>query len=626
MNQDSIEQPFQVDLRGVVDLLSRHIYSSPQVFLRELLQNGVDAVAARKLLSRDNGGQTAPEGLLEIETDGVTLTVRDNGVGLTLDEATQLLATVGRSSKRDSVLNMRRDDFLGQFGIGLLSCFLIADHIRVVSRSAAGSQPVEWIGSTEGSFKLRTLEDGTRENSEIPVGTTVQLTARSTEAAILAPENIRRLAAHFGEYLQLRITVNGSPINKRAVFIDPNSSDDDLAELGTELLGAAPLDWIHIDIPGTGTRGIAYLLPAAPPPSAHQANRVYLGRMLLGERIDSLLPDWAFFVRCILDTDGLQPTASREQFVEDASLDFTREELGKTLKRWIVQLATTQPRRFDQFLAVHQLSLRALSLHDDDLAAVIVPWLSVETAAGRMPFRTLLKELKAGSTVRYTETTDEFRQIAAVVPDGMPVVNGGYAYESELIRRLPDLNPDVHVERIRVAEVLDELAAPALADREATAELERRAEAALTEASCKVSVRSFNPDNLPALYVADPEVLRRIERSKAADVAPSFWAGIMANVDEQLGAENRAGGKTKDAADGEGLLRSRLCLNWANPLARELASVTDEVVFDRTVRLLYVQAMLEGHRPLAAADRKMLSGSLSDLIRLSVSPDFGSLA
>ncbi|MDN5670032.1 MAG: HSP90 family protein [Renibacterium salmoninarum] len=612
MNQDSVARPFQVDLRGVVDLLSRHIYSSPQVFLRELLQNGVDAVAARRLQD-----PAAPEGRLEIDSDGELLTVRDNGVGLTLDEATQLLATVGRSSKRDSVLNLRREDFLGQFGIGLLSCFLIADEIRVVSRSAFGSRPVEWIGSTEGSFTLRSLDDPAPDGkigdrAVLPVGTTVYLRPRATEAAIIEPGNIRRLAAHFGEYLALRISVAGEPINKAASFLDPAGPPEEILALGTDLLGATPLDWIPLDIPGTGTRGIAYLLPTAPPPSAHQANRVYLGRMLLGERIDSLLPDWAFFVRCILDTDGLQPTASREQLVEDASLEFTREELGKTLKRWIVQLATTQQRRFDQFLSVHQLSLRALSLHDDELAAVIVPWLSVETAAGRMPIRALLE---SGGTLRYTETTDEFRQIAAVVPPGMPVLNGGYAYESELIRRFPELNPQIQVERIRVAEVLDELAAPALADRDATAELERRAERALAEAGCKVSVRNFNPEHLPALYVADPEVLRRIERSKASDVAPSFWAGIMANVDEQLGSN----GKRPD----DDRLRSRLCLNWANPLTRELAGVDDELVFERTVRLLYVQAMLEGHRPLAAVDRKLLSGSLSDLIQLSVSPDFG---
>lgn len=618
MTQESTEQPFQVDLRGVVDLLSRHIYSTPQVYLRELMQNGVDAISARKLQDPN-----AEPGRIRIEHDGARLTVSDNGIGLTLDEAAQLLATVGRSSKRDSVLNLRREDFLGQFGIGLLSCFLVTDNIRVRSRSATGSQAIEWVGSAEGTFTLRSLDE-----EDIPVGTTIVLDPRPDDAALLSRETVQRLAVHYGQYLPVSIDVNGQAINRNPPFLNGELLDtaflgrgtaaggelQELHELGKELLGTAPLDAIRIDIPGTGTRGVAFVLPSAPPPSAHQANRVYLGRMLLSDRVDDLLPDWAFFVRCVVDTTGLQPTASREQLVEDSALEFTREELGKILKRWIVQLATTQPNRFDQFLAVHQLALRSLALYDDELAEVIVPWLSVETASGRVGCRELIE---AGGSIRYTETVDEFRQIAAVVPAGTVVVNGGYTYESEFIRGLVRLNPALSVERIRVAEVLDELSAPSLEHREITARLEQRAEAALAESHCKVSVRLFAPEQLPALYVADPEVLRRIEREKSAELAPGFWAGIMNKVDAQL---NATSGDSSEAPS------SRLCLNWANPLMRELATVRDEVVFDRTVRLLYVQAMLEGHRPLTTADRAMLTGSLTDLIHLSVTADFGTTA
>ncbi|ABY23920.1 chaperone protein [Renibacterium salmoninarum ATCC 33209] len=618
MTQESTERPFQVDLRGVVDLLSRHIYSTPQVYLRELMQNGVDAISARKLQDPN-----AEPGRIRIEHNGARLTVSDNGVGLTLDEAAQLLATVGRSSKRDSVLNLRREDFLGQFGIGLLSCFLVTDNIRVRSRSATGSQAIEWVGSAEGTFTLRSLDE-----DDIPVGTTIVLDPRPDDAALLSRETVQRLALHYGQYLPVSIDVNGQAINRTPPFLNADLLDtaflgkgtasgselQELRELGKELLGAQPLDAIRIDIPGTGTRGVAFVLPSAPPPSAHQANRAYLGRMLLSDRVDDLLPDWAFFVRCVVDTTGLQPTASREQLVEDSALEFTREELGKILKRWIVQLATTQPSRFDQFLAVHQLALRSLALYDDELAQVIVPWLSVETASGRVSCRELIE---AGGSIRYTETVDEFRQIAAVVPAGTVVVNGGYTYESEFIRGLVRLNPALSVERIRVAEVLDELSAPSLEHREVTAGLEQRAEAALAESHCKVSVRLFAPEQLPALYVADPEVLRRIEREKSAELAPGFWAGIMNKVDAQLNAT---------AGDSGEAPTSRLCLNWATPLMRELATVRDEVVFDRTVRLLYVQAMLEGHRPLTTADRAMLTGSLTDLIHLSVTADFGTTA
>src|SRR5699024_8274670 len=114
----------QVDLRGVVDLLSRHIYSGPRVYLRELLQNARDAIAAR---SEVDGGGTGIR-ITPLADDGGEFVLRDDGVGLTASEVADLLATVGRTSKRD-IFDMPRSDYLGQFGIGLLSCFMVSDRI-----------------------------------------------------------------------------------------------------------------------------------------------------------------------------------------------------------------------------------------------------------------------------------------------------------------------------------------------------------------------------------------------------------------------------------------------------------------------------------------------------------------
>src|SRR5690606_3688396 len=98
---------------GVVDLLARHLYSGPRVYVRELLQNGVDAITARRQLDGD-----APARIRLRALPGGGLEVRDTGVGLTLAEAGDLLATIGRSSKRDLDLGLGREEFLGQFGIG----------------------------------------------------------------------------------------------------------------------------------------------------------------------------------------------------------------------------------------------------------------------------------------------------------------------------------------------------------------------------------------------------------------------------------------------------------------------------------------------------------------------------
>src|SRR5581483_4790075 len=115
-----LENRFQVNLKGIITLLSDNLYSGPRVYVRELLQNAVDAIHARTIAEPGFAG-----GRIEIEVnDGEvpTVVVQDNGVGLSEDEVHQFLATIGESSKRDD-LGKARTDFIGQFGIGLLSCF-----------------------------------------------------------------------------------------------------------------------------------------------------------------------------------------------------------------------------------------------------------------------------------------------------------------------------------------------------------------------------------------------------------------------------------------------------------------------------------------------------------------------
>ena len=130
-----MDHRFQVNLRGVIDLLSHHLYSTPGVFVRELLQNATDAIRARQHLEPDHLGSARVE-LIEKQDGGLpTLLFSDEGVGLTEEELHRFLATIGESSKRET-LEARRNDFIGQFGIGLLSCFMVCDELLVVTRSA----------------------------------------------------------------------------------------------------------------------------------------------------------------------------------------------------------------------------------------------------------------------------------------------------------------------------------------------------------------------------------------------------------------------------------------------------------------------------------------------------------
>src|SRR5580704_7747295 len=189
---------FQVDLRGLVDLLSHHLYSSPRVYVRELLQNAVDAITARQ--QADPAAPTQ----IRITAGQAGLSISDSGIGLTEADAHRFLATIGNSSKRDDLAGARRE-FLGQFGIGLLACFTVADQIRVVTRSATDplARVVEWLATSDGRYTIRTLTTGERAEP----GTTVQLTPRPGAERWFAPERIVQLARDFGALLPYDVVV-----------------------------------------------------------------------------------------------------------------------------------------------------------------------------------------------------------------------------------------------------------------------------------------------------------------------------------------------------------------------------------------------------------------------------------
>ena len=193
---------FQIHLRGIIDLLSKHLYSGPEVFVRELLQNGVDAIRARQNIDSDFVGSLN----LELHTPKgrpATLMATDDGIGLTEDEVHKFLATIGESSKRMAEGD-RPTDFIGQFGVGILSCFLVSDEIVVISKSAKGDSPaVEWRARPDGTYEVRTL------SHDLSPGTQVILTARDDADDFFTFDRLTELVKHFGGMLPYPIKVSG---------------------------------------------------------------------------------------------------------------------------------------------------------------------------------------------------------------------------------------------------------------------------------------------------------------------------------------------------------------------------------------------------------------------------------
>ncbi|MEU6038765.1 HSP90 family protein [Actinomadura sp. NPDC047616] len=590
-----MEQAFQVDLRGVVDLLSRHLYSSPRVYLRELLQNAVDAITAR-------GGAG---GTVRIETGGGRLRVHDDGVGLTEDEVHRLLATIGRSSKRDE-LGFARHDFLGQFGIGLLSAFLVADEIEVETRSAraADAAAVRWTGLADGRYRV---EPGGRDEP----GTTVTLRPRPGSAELLEPAVVGELARAYGSLLPVTVTVDGVEITGDgapwlAAHPDPARRRRALDAYCRELFGFEPYDVIDLDVPEAGLTGVAFVLPHAVSPTARGAHRVYLKRMLLAESVEGLLPDWAFFVRCVVDAGELRPTASREALYEDELLESARRALGERLRQWLVRLAETDPVRLRGFLRLHRLGVKAMALHDDEMLRIVDRWLEFETSAGPM---TLAEFRRRHAEVRYTASVEEFRRLSAVAgAQGVGLVNGGYVHDTEIIERLPDIDPDVVPRRLEPAELTTHFGVVDPAAELALRPFLAAAQRAVERLGCEVVIRDFDPASLPALYLTSRAAQHQQELSQAKEMADDLWSDV-------LGALN-------NAVESD---RPQLVLNHRNPLTRRVTALTEDGLIELAVQGLYGQALLLGQHPLRAADTAVLNRSFLGLLDWAVhNPEAGS--
>ncbi|MGV9339659.1 HSP90 family protein [Streptomyces sp. NPDC003688] len=600
------DRTFQVDLRGLVDLLSHHLYSSPRVYLRELLQNAVDALTARHTLEP---AASAGDFGIRLYADGSSVRVEDDGVGLTEADVHTFLATIGRSSKRAEKIAEQRADFIGQFGIGLLSCFLVADEIHVLSRSARtpDAAAVEWRGRGDGSYSVRTLPASARPRP----GTTVTLTPRADAREWTAPAQVHALARHFGSLLRHPVTFDDgrgdpAPVNPEPAPWDrphptPGARRRELAAYGEEVFGFTPLDTIELDLPAVGLKGIACVLPETVPAGRRHGHRVHVKGMLLSEQAEEILPEWAFFVRCVIDAESLRPTASREALYEDDTLAAVRDALAERLRAWLARTAASAPELLGRFLQVHHLAVKSLAVHDDEILRMLLPWLPFETTDGHA---TLDEFARTHRTVLVTSSVEEFRQVAAIASAaGLGVVNGGYTYDRELVHRLPEIRPEVTVADLDPATLTAHLDPVDRATELAAAAYLAQARDALAVFDCDVALRTFHPASAPALLIDSREARHERTRSQLArEQEGGLWGGILGHLRQEAP-------------------RAQLILNQLNPLVRTAVAIDEPELARTSAEALYGQAAMLSRRPLRPAESSLINRSFLDLLAHALRKD-----
>ena len=615
------DETFRVDLRGIVDLLSHHLYSSPRVYLRELMQNSVDALTARRQLHEDMPGRVllVPADVAE---DG-RVHCLDTGVGLTAEEVRRFLATIGSSSKRDD-LGFARSDFLGQFGIGLLSCFLISDEITVLTRSARGGPLVRWKGQADGSYQVQELDEqqAAQELTALPSavtgahvgvswlagqpGTWVGLRPLPEMQDWVSSVQVTALAAEYGRMIPWDVAVATSvdTVQRVSATVRPWDAAGGVTASAVQdelrsLVGARVLATLPVTVAEAGLRGAAVVLAEPTAPTARQSHRVYVKGMLVGANIESLLPEWAFFVRCVVDAEQLRLTASREGLYEDDLLERVRTALGEQVRRWMLRTAEVNPSVFERFLAVHMLGVKAMAAVDDELLRAVLPWLRFETTAGSL---TLAEIVVRFGVVRYTTTVDEFRQVAPVAAaQGIGVVNGGYTYDAALIARLPLVDEQARTEVLLPGDLNTHMESPSQSEMLAMRMFLSTSRDVLEALDVDVQLRSFEPVSLSALVLDDREArYRRNARAVAESASGSAWAAMSAAVDDG-GSDRRV-----------------LLINHRNEIVQQIAVIADPALLRLAVESLYCQALLVGQHPMQAADSAALTRSFSGLIERAV--------
>ncbi|MGW5522057.1 HSP90 family protein [Gordonia sp. NPDC003950] len=582
----TIRGGYDVDLRSLIDVLGTNLYSNPGVYVRELLQNAIDAQTVA-------GKSTSA---IDIDVDGDTFTLTDRGTGMSPDVIGDLLGTIGRSSKRDE-LGFSTEDTIGQFGVGMLSAFLVADEVAVDSL-APGHPPVRWTGSMTGSFEV---DAGHRTEP----GTTITLRVRRGSDKWVSADAVRSLATEYAGLHPTPIRVNGEPLTMPANPFGPGTNAGDLAarRIGfcQDEFGFTPLESFEVEVGQAGLRGVAFVRPGSSGTSHRSGHRCYVKGLAVGD-VPDLLPDWAYFVRLVVDASALSLTASREGLVKDELFTEVRDSLAAQVQEWLIGLGTNTSVR-ERFLSVHEMGIKAIATGTPELLRFVDRHCLFETNFGAMAPSAFRARF---TTMRYTASVDDFRVLGDILAHrGVGLINAGHAFESGVLRELVRANPDLSCEVIGQEYLLNTIATPTPDVRDEYARLLDAARTALLRFGCRVELGSFEPETLASLLITDDSAQLANDRAQMlaeVDGEPDVWLSALSSLEDDAPAVDT---------------RPALVLNTGNPLIKRLNHIADTTVQGAVLRTLYGQAAIRTRRPVRGSVAAEVDDALTTLAELA---------
>jgi molecular chaperone HtpG len=571
-------QPMQVNVEGVLMILASAIYAmGKEVAFREFLQNAHDALTALALLKSGFRGKVSVE--VVCNADGsMTVVFGDNGIGLTAEEVQSVLSTVALGMKCQEGLATGESPFVGRFGIGILSGFLVSPEITVISRHALklDEPAVRWTGRKDGLCQTEILED-----TQIEPGTRVFLRLDPETARAFPPEVIFELLQKYGRYLphpiEFQCQGQSRMVNEVPVW-DRNLDQAEMVKEGEEIFGEAFVGAFPFSHQDSGSKGIAFIKAEPMHPTSVSLHTVFIKRMLITDEAAKLHPAGAPFLTLLMNSTHLQPNAGRDSLMEtDPLIPALRDHLSQALLEYLIGLRGTEPERLKLLVLRQHRCLTHLAESDVGFVPLLIEALEVETTLGRMPMAKILQ--RHAHEVRYTQEDEDYLRLEGRARiEGDCIVRTRTDVEHRLIRAVRGtlgdrLRPITSREYLsNLTRVGDSLSRRELHIQEAIGEI-------LRQENCSGGFYDGDdPDELGRLDMDEDESLTRLLRSRM---------------------------------DGENAAMKTLQLNRENPLVSQLVNGgTDSDGLRNWVRILYQVTLLQAREHPTRRENRHFSGAL----------------
>jgi molecular chaperone HtpG len=370
---------FQTEAKQLLHLMIHSLYSNKEIFLRELISNASDAIDKVRFQSLSNpdlvGDDVNYNIRVDLDKEASTVTITDNGIGLSRDDAIANLGTIAKSGTSqffDSLTGDQQKDaqLIGQFGVGFYSSFIVADNVVVESRSAAQAPEdgVRWSSAGEGDFEVETI---TREDR----GTSIILHIKPEEEEFLDSWRVRSVIKKYADHISVPVIMKGEAMppaegeealepedetvnTAKALWTRSRSdvSDDEYHEFYKHVSHdyQEPLVWSHNKVEGKLDYTSLVYIPSKAPfdmwqREAPRGLKLYVQRVFIMDEAEQFLPLYLRFVKGIVDSNDLSLNVSREILQKDPAIDSMRSALTKRVLDSLEKLAKNDSEKYQSF-------------------------------------------------------------------------------------------------------------------------------------------------------------------------------------------------------------------------------------------------------------------------------------